>query len=386
MDDVIVVGGGIIGLSVARALAGRQAQVTVLDPAPGQGATRAAAGMIAPVSEAAYGEEPLLALHLASAAAWPAFAEGLERETGMALAYDASPTLSIALDAGDLALLEELHRFQAKLGLESRPLGASGCRGAEPLLSPQVRGGLEVPSDHKVDPRRAADALLASCRARGCRLLGHQVGELLVSGGRCTGVRTADGEVLRAGWTVLAAGWRSPLIAGLPPAAPLPVRPVKGQILRLRLPEGQPRPRRTVRAVVKGSFVYVVPRLDGEIVIGATMEEMGDDTAVTAGAVYRLLRDAQAVLPVLLEAELVETGAALRPGSPDNSPMVGETALPGLVAATGHFRHGILLTPVTAEIVESLIAPSPGASLRRFEVCDPRRFASGPPGGDGPSR
>jgi glycine oxidase len=365
----------VVGLAVARRLAGDGAEVTLLDPSPGGGATLAAAGMIAPVNEAAYGEEALLRLNLRSAAAWRDFAAGLEEETGSDVSYETSGTLSVAHDPGDGAVLQELRRFHTGLGLPSELIGPTECRRREPLLAPRIRAGLDVPGDHRVDPRKVAAALLKALRALGCRIVGEAAASAAVSGDRLKGVVTASGEEITADETVLAAGWESSRLPGLPPDSVPPVRPVKGQILRLRLDPSLPRPLRTVRALVRGSSVYVVPREDGEIVVGATVEERGEDTAVTAGAVYELLRDAQAVLPVLAEGELAEVLARLRPGTPDNAPLVGRGGLEGLILATGHYRHGVLLAPVTAEIVSSLVTSGKPPPFAEWSVCDPGRFA-----------
>ena len=376
MPDVLVLGGGIIGLSIAWQLSADGASVSLLDPSPGSGATTAAAGMLAPVTEAHYGEEALIRLNLESATAWPAFARRLESESGLEVGYDASGTLAIGFDPSDKAALDELHGFQVSLGLDSHLATALACRRAEPLLAPSIRGGLDVPGDHQVDPRKVTRALLSAGESAGVRLLATRARELLVAGGRCQGARDDDGREHRADWTVVAAGWQAAEIGGLPAEMRPPVRPVKGQILRLRLPGSLPRPRRTIRALVRGSFVYLVPRAGGEVVCGATSEELGPDTTVTAGAVYSLLRDAQAVLPILSEAELTEAMAGLRPGSPDNAPMIGPGGLEGLAIATGHFRHGILLTPITVSIVADLVSSGTGAEWEKRPEVDPRRFSS----------
>jgi glycine oxidase len=377
VPDVLVLGGGIIGLSVAWRLAATGATVTVLDPSPGSGATRAAAGMIAPVTEAHYGEEPLLELNLLSAAAWPAFARDLEEASGLHVGYDSTGTLAIAFDPSDKAALDELHRFQAMLELCSTPISASKCRQMEPTLAPSIRGGLDVPFDHQVDPRMVTQALLSACEGAGVTLHAGDVAEILLSKAAFAGVRTEAGDELGASRGVLATGWQAGLVRGLPEAAVPPVRPVKGQILRLRLPTSLPHPSRTIRAVVRGNSVYLVPRANGEMVCGATAEELGPDTRVTAGAVYSLLRDAQAVLPLLSEAEITEVTAALRPGSPDNAPLIGPSIVAGLAVATGHYRHGILLAPVTAELIAELVSAGGDSRWERWPAVDPRRFSEG---------
>ncbi|MFJ1702264.1 glycine oxidase ThiO [Kitasatospora sp. NPDC088346] len=355
--DVLVVGGGIIGLGVAWRTAQRGLAVTVLDPAPGGGAAQVAAGMLAPVTELQYGEEPLLRLGMASNERYAAFAAELTESTGLDTGYRQTGTLAVALDSDDRAELRELLAFHQRLGLESHWLTGRECRRLEPMLAPGVRGGLQVTGDHQVDGRRLSRALLAACAREGVVLHRAEAAELLVTDGRATGVRLADGTRLTAGQLVLAAGCRSHLLPGLPDGVLPAVRPVKGQVLRLRIPPAYaPFLSRNVRAVVRGQHIYLVPRADGELVIGATSEELGHDTTVTAGGVYELLRDAHELIPGITELPLVETGAGLRPGSPDNAPLLGPTALPGLTAATGHYRNGVLLTPVTADLIADHLA------------------------------
>jgi glycine oxidase len=376
--DLLVVGGGVIGLACAWKARQGGANVLVVDPAPGRGASWAAAGMLAAVTEAHFGEESLLGLNRRSAQLWPGFRSELEAATGHDLAYRDDGTLAVAYDTGDRDALLELYRFQQELGLGSTWLGPSECRELEPLLATAIRGGLFVPFDHHVDPRRLVGALVEACRGAGVSLLADAVAEITMHDARVTGARSAGGAVIRATQTLLAAGWQAAELSGLPAQALPPVRPVKGQILRLRLPVGLPVPRHTVRAISQGTSLYVVVRPDGEIVCGATVEELGADRRVTVGAIYSLMRDAQLVLPMLLEAEFVEATAGLRPGSPDNAPMIGPGVLDGLLVATGHYRNGILLAPVTAELIAGLVGAGAGEDdaelpewARRF---DPRRF------------
>jgi glycine oxidase len=376
--DVLVIGGGVIGLSIAWTARKAGAGVVLCDPAPGRGASWAAAGMIAPVTEAHFGEEALLCLNLASAEAWPLFAAELSSATGQDLGYQCEGTLAVAHDAGDRNVLLELQKFHRELGLESTWLTADACRQAEPLLASSIRGGLFAKSDHQVDPRRLVRPLAQACGSSGVDMRAEGVTEIVVKGEQAVGARLAGGDMLAAGRTVLAAGWQSALLPGLPPHARPPVRPVKGQILRLRLPARYPVPSHTVRAVSQGSLIYVVVRPDGEIVCGATVEEMGADLAVTGGGIYTLLRDAQLVFPVLLEADFVEAVAGLRPGSPDNAPLIGSSGLGNLLVAGGHYRNGILLAPVTASLVNDLLsADDPAPELPEWaKSFDPRRFGA----------
>ncbi|MEY9874998.1 glycine oxidase [Streptacidiphilus sp. MAP12-33] len=380
--DVLVVGGGIIGLAVAWRTAQRGLAVTVLDPGPGHGANQVAAGMLAPVTELQYGEEPLLALGIASNARYADFvAELTEASGGLGTGYRRCGTLAVALDADDRAELREVHAFQQRLGLTSQWLTGRECRRLEPMLAPDVRGGTLVADDHQVDGRRLGAALVEACRRAGVTLHRSRAAELLLDGDRAGGARAEDGTTLRAEQTVLAAGSWSGELPGLPPEAQLPVRPVKGQVLRLRMESVQgplPMPflSRNLRAVVKGVHLYLVPREDGELVLGATMEEQGFDTTVTAGGVYELLRDARELLPGITELPLVEASAGLRPGTPDNAPLLGPTALPGLVAATGHHRNGVLLTPVTGDAIATYLTT--GALPPEAAPFTPTRFQHSP--------
>jgi glycine oxidase len=367
---VLIIGGGVIGLSIAWRAAQSGLRVTVADPDPGSGASHAAAGMITPVSEAAYAEQELYRLGVLSQQRYPAFTMELTTVTGLPTGYRQTGTLQVAYDSDDLAVLAEFQALQESFGVTVQPLTARECRAAEPLLDPAIRGGLLAPGDASVDPRLLTRALLAAVLAAGAEVIRQPVTEIITAGGRAAGARLGDGSAVWADQVVLAAGWCSGTIGGLPPGAAPPVRPVKGQILRLRPAAGGPDGadgagllNRTVRGIVRGSSVYLVPREDGELVVGATQEELGSDTRVTAGGVWELLRDARAIVPGITELELAEAVAGLRPGTPDNAPVLGPSGLPGLVLATGHFRAGVLLAPVTADIIASYLATGQLADL-----------------------
>jgi len=368
-SDVIVIGGGVIGLAIAWRSALRGLSVTVVDPEPGSGASHFAAGMLAPVTEVHYGEEDLLQLNLASNRRYPSFVAELEEAARTPVGYRECGTLAIAFDTDDKAALDHLHRYQTSLGLASTPLTSRECRQLEPFLATSVRGGLLVEGDHQVDNRRLVTALLAACALAGVVLHRARANEIVLAGDRVVGV---DG--LRAEHTVLAAGCWSGQLSGLPASALPPVRPVKGQILRLRDDSSRPLIGHNVRAIVRGRPIYLVPRADGEIVLGATAEELGYDQTVTVGGVSDLLADARELLPGISELQLAESSAGLRPGSPDNSPMIGPSGVEGLVFATGHYRNGILLTPATADAVADLLVT--GSLPAGFTAFDSRRFAS----------
>jgi glycine oxidase len=349
MARVFIAGGGVIGLSVAWRAAQRGFEVTVADPAPGRGASHAAAGMLTPVSEAAYAEKELFALGAASLQRYPDFAAELTAATGRPTGFQVTGTLQVGFDRDDLAVIDELRVLQDSLGVPGQQLTSRECRRLEPMLDPSVRGGLLVEGDGSVDPRQLTQALLAAAEASGVRVVRQPVSRIE---GRTAWL--GDGTVAEADWVVLAAGWSSARIEGLPPAVVPPVRPVKGQIVRLRAPADFLG--RSVRGVVRGSSVYLVPRADGELVVGATQEELGVDTRVTAGGLWELLRDARALVPGITELEFTEAVARLRPGTPDNGPILGPSGMDGLVLATGHFRGGVLLAPVTADVIVDYLA------------------------------
>jgi len=347
---VLVAGGGLIGLAVAWRAARRGLAVTVVDEDPGSGASRAAAGMLAPLTEAAYGEDALRALSRESLARYPGFLADLAEDGGGPVHLRTAGTLEVGFDADDMAALDRLHAYYVESGLPVERLTASQARRREPALSPRVRGALHALSDHSIEPRALHAALLTAAEAAGVHIVRSRIAALAVENGRATGLRLADGEELAADQVVLALGAWSGSLPGTPP---LPVRPVKGQILRLRGDDGLLAG--TVRALVRGQHVYLVPYAEDRLVVGATSEERGFDPAVTAGAVHDLLRDAIEVVPGVAELELVETLARWRPGTPDNAPLLGPSALPGLVLATGHHRNGVLLTPATADAIADLL-------------------------------
>jgi len=353
--DVVVVGGGVVGLAAAWRLAQSGAEVTVLDRAehPPGGATRVAAGMLAPVGELTFGEPDLLELTLVAAELYPGFVAELEELSGVDTGYELRGALHVALDRDEAEQLRRVHELQRRMGLEAEWLPPSGCRALEPGIAPSLSGGVIAPGESSIDPRALCAALVAALREQGVEVrVGTEVREAMIEAGRIAGVRTAGGETIRAGSVVLACGAWSGNAGWLPEAARPPVRPVKGQILELRSPGGAPAP---IERIVASERVYMVPRRDGRLIVGATVEERGFDTAVTAGGVHELLREAYRLLPEVAEMELVEAMAGLRPGTPDNMPVVGRGALEGLILATGHHRNGILLAPLAAaRVVDAL--------------------------------
>jgi glycine oxidase len=365
-----VIGAGVIGMSCAWRAAASGRTVTVLDPAPAGGASWVAGGMLAPVTEAWPGEEELLELGVAALGRWSGFAAELAAAAGLPVGLRTEGTVVAATGAGDRAELDGLAEHLGRLGRSVDRLSGRELRRLEPALGPDVRGGLSVPGDLAVDNRLLLAALRAAAERAGVRFVAESATAVLDDGERVTGVRSMSGS--RPARTVLvAAGAHS---AGLHPALSGLVRPVKGEIVRLGHRAGAlPPPRRTVRALVDGRPVYAVPRDGGGLVIGATQAETGFDTEVTVGGVRDLLRDAERVLPGIAEYALLETAAGLRPGSPDNRPLIGAIGPAGLLVATGHHRNGMLLAPATADAVLALLDgdPLPGP----LRAADPRRFA-----------
>ena len=372
--ELLVLGAGVIGLSCAWRAVQQGRRVTVLDPAPASGASWVAGGMLAPVTETWPGEEELLALGVEAVARWPAFAAELTEAADRPAGLRTDGTIVVATGSGDRAELDALAAHLARLGRPVERLGGRELRRLEPGLGPDVRGGLSVPDDLAVDNRALLGALRTAAERLGVTFVATAAEVVLDDGARVVGVRCVDGAERAADTVLVAAGAHS---AGLHPALHGLVRPVKGEILRLALRPGAfPAPRRTVRALVDGRPVYLVPRADG-LVLGATQSEVGFDTTVTVGGVRDLLRDAERILPGIAEYALVESAAGLRPGSPDNLPLIGAVGPEGLLVATGHHRNGMLLAPVTADAVAALLrgdaVPGP------VRVADPARFVPAAP-------
>jgi glycine oxidase len=360
--DVAVVGGGAIGLACAWRASQRGARVVVID-AGEPGAWHVAAGMLAPVSEAEFGERELLSLGMASASRYADFCGELE-DPG----YRTCGTMVVARDRDEAEALDRLAAFRRDLGLPVSRLRPSQARRLEPALAPTIRLALDIEGDHAIDPRKLVAALFAAFSGT---VVTARAAGLVVARERVTGVTLEDGSTVAADQVVVAAGVAVARLE-MPEHARVPVRPVKGQVLRLRDPRGPGLTERTIR----GEQAYFVPRGDGRYVLGATMEERGWDTSSTAGGVYELLRDMSEIVPGVFELEIEELTAGLRPATPDNLPAIGRGALQGLVWAAGHYRNGILLTPVTADLVAGALA---GEVMPDWAAAaDPLRFAGVP--------
>jgi glycine oxidase len=396
--DVIVVGGGVIGLSVSWEAARRGLSVALVDPSPGRGAGWVAAGILSPVSETSGSQPGLARLFCAAADRWPAFAARLEAETGLATGFQTCGSVAVALCASDQEAVDRLLAANHELGRDARALSSSECREAVDVLSPTVSGGALIPGDHQIDNRALLTALVEACTRAGVATVTDRAVALdRDARGAVAGVVTAGGEVLSGGRVVLAAGAWTPEIAGVPEGVLPAVRPVKGHVVRLRAAGsagstdsassagsagsagssgsgggggsfgsgggggssgGRAAFSHVVSGYVHGRHRYLVARVDGSVVVGATVEARGFDTSVQAGALRSLLEDAQLLVPSVDDWEYVECLAGLRPGSPDGGPFVGplggEPGSPrvsGLLVATGHYRNGLLLAPITAEAV-----------------------------------
>jgi glycine oxidase len=355
--SVAIIGAGVVGLGIAWRLAARGVEVCVFDKgAAGAGATHAAAGMLAACAEAEPGEEALVALGRDSQARWPAFADELKQASGIDVELRREGTLVIALTADDQARLHHHLEFQRKLDLPLQWISAAETRRREPHLAGKLAGAVFSPQDHQVDNRKLALALRGAAQAAGAVINEHQpVAAISSQGRRVDGVVLADGRRRAADVVVLAAGAWSRAIAGtiadLAPQALPPVRPIKGQMLALRMDAAAP----LITHVIWGPGIYMVPRLDGRLIIGATVEEKGFDATLTAGGLLTLLEAAWRAVPAIEELPIDEMWVGHRPGSRDDAPILGPAALDGLIYATGHHRNGILLAPVTADTIARLV-------------------------------
>jgi glycine oxidase len=363
---VAIIGGGVMGLSIGWRLASAGCAVDVFERGTaGRGASWAAAGMLAAGVEAEPSEIPLLALNRTSLRRWPDFAIELHAASGIDVELRTEGTLALAFSADDLRQLRFTYEFQRSLGIRLEWLTLAEARRREPYLAPGLSAAVLSAGDYQVNNRRLAEALAVAVANAGGRL--HEntpVAALETEGGRVSGVRLADSSH-GADVVVLAAGAWSREIAGIPPEAMPPVRPVKGQLLALRMDAAAP----LLRHVIWAPGVYLVPRQDGRLILGGTVEERGFDGTLTAGATLTLLEAAWRALPGIDELAIDEMWAGFRPGSPDDAPILGPSAVEGLVLATGHHRNGILLTPVTAdEVSRCILTGEASDTIRPFSI------------------
>lgn len=370
--DVAIIGAGVIGLSIGWRLARRGVRVVVLDRGEaGAGTTLSATGMLAASAEHEPGGDALLPFALESQRLWPVFREELESDSGVALDYRSEGVLVVALSRDEVERLRARHRFLARSGLEARWIDGPELRALEPSLRASAAAAIACPHDHQVDPRRLVAALRAAfTRAGGTLVERCAATGLLHAAGRIAGVETAHGAC-RAPQVVLATGVWAGEPGLLPSGARLPLRPVKGQALALRARAGSGPLRHTVWT----DHVHLAPKADGQLIVGATMEEAGFDDAVTAGGVFALLEGARRALPSVEEMALEAVWTGFRPTSDDDAPILGDLpGAPGLTLAVGHHRNGILLAPATAHAIDRLLdgremgAAAEAMNIARFDA------------------
>ncbi|WP_241503695.1 glycine oxidase ThiO [Ferruginivarius sediminum] len=367
----VVIGAGVNGLGIAWKLAQAGCEVTVYDKgAAGHGASWAAAGMLAAGAEAEPGEEKLTELGRASQKLWPAFAEELRAASGIDPEYRDEGLLIAAMNRDEAERLRFDFDYQRGLGIEMTWLSGAEARRREPHLRSGVVAAVYSPDDHQVNNRCLVQALrVAAERASVTIHENAPVEEIETTAGGVTGVRVGGARVA-ADAVVLAAGPWSRDIAGLPEDARPPVRPIKGQVLSLRMDPSEP----LLRHVLWAPTAYLVPRRDGTLIVGGTVEEKGFDDTITAGGLYALLEAAWRAVPAIEELPVAETWVGWRPGSRDDAPILGPAPVDGLWLATGHHRNGILLAPLTAQAMASEILGRARLDvLRPFGV---ERFAS----------
>ncbi len=367
-NRVAIVGGGAIGLGLGFELVrqGTPAVVFERDRA-GHGTSWLAAGMLSPDAEIGFEELELYRLNRESLRRWPDFARRVEDASGQSVDYRDEGTLIVADDRDSAEALRRLYSFQKEQGLDVEWLTGEEAREIEPFVAPRLSAAVFAPADHQVDNRRFVEALRGAFEAEGGTLHEGTPVEAVVPDAERPAVVTADGERVDAHRVVVAAGVWSRELDGLEPVAP-PVRPVKGQMIQLH----RERPF-DLQHVVRGPEAYLAPKSNGRVVVGATSEEKGFDTTVTAGGLYDLLEGAWEVVPGIYDLPVDDTWAGLRPASRDHAPVLGRTEAPGVLMATGHYRHGILLTPVTAEEMAHLIRT--GETSDWLEPFSPLRFS-----------
>ncbi len=373
--EVIVVGAGIIGLSIAYELIAKGFRVALVDPTPGEKTSHVGAGMIAPVSETAFGEDDLTQFNLLAAASWPDFRQRLEADSNCDLEFVQRGTIAVAFNADDRRFLMDLLNYQLNLGLKASPLTNGQCLELEPSLNPRVAGGILAENDCHVNPRMCVNALLSTLNQRGATLVKSEVQDIGVkqhgSNQNANSVILENGTEIFGDFIVLATGVLGADFPSIPKRFSPPLRAIKGQILRLEANESTVSPTHVVRGMVQARPIYVVPRPSGELVVGATVEEKSEDFLPSAGGVENLLHDAFMLVPGLREANLREIGVGFRPGTRDNAPYIGKSGIESLYYAFGHFRHGIMQAPITAKIISNFITGQtpPKAAI----VSDPLR-------------
>lgn len=371
-NPVLIIGAGAIGLSIGWELAREGIPVRLFDRGePGQGATWKAGGMLAPDAELQFEEPELYRLNQESLRRWPSFVETLESETDVDLGFRTEGTLTVAPDTDHAEALDRTIRFQKQVGAEVERLSGAEARAREPFLAPHLTGAVYT-HDAQVDNRALVKALVIGLRDCDGIFHTHRTIAAVDPDEETPAIITEDGTRFVGSTVILAAGAWSRQIDGIDPSRLPPVRPVRGQIIELqRLPTFD------LQHVVRGPDAYVVPKADGRILVGATSEEKGFDTDVTANGLYALLDGAIELVPGIRELPVRTSDVGLRPGTRDNTPLLGPSGAPGIVYATGHYRHGILLAPVTAQEIANLVQT--GTLSEWLEPFLPTRFADATP-------
>jgi glycine oxidase len=361
MQDVVVIGGGVIGLSIARELASRKSVLLLDRGSTGQGTSRAAAGMLTPLSEAD-DQGPFFQLCRSSHAMYDGFVQDLEAETGLDVGYSTEGLLCLASSENSANVLQRRYEWQKNAGFDVQLLSAAAVHELEPLVTAQICAAVFIPGDRSVTPRRLVNALREACFIRGVEIrTGLHVESIATNQ-----VRVGH-MILEAANIVIASGVWSPELSGLNP--PIPIHPRKGQILSLGMPA------EAFRRMIRWGSSYFVPRRTGELVVGATNEDVGFDLSNTPAGLGRLLMDAQEISSHVGSYPILETWTGLRPATPDGLPILGPSAIPGVYYATGHYRNGVLLAPITATIVSDLIqGRKPGPAIDAYA---PSRFGKG---------
>jgi glycine oxidase len=363
MHDVVVVGGGVIGLTIARELARDQSVLLLERGATGEGTSWAAAGMLSPQSEAD-ADGPFFQLSMASLRMYRKFVEDVHEESGIDPQFDDDGVLVLASSDKELSTIEARARWQKAAGFRAEILSASDVFKLEPLITADICGALFLENDLQVAPRLLTKALAEACLRRKVEIrCGTAVDKVLTANGKVTGIQ-AGGETVHAERVIVAGGVWSGEIQGLTPS--IPVVPRKGQILSLTMPT------RAFRHMIRLGHAYFVPRCDGELVVGATNEDAGFDRSVTSAGMAGLLADALRISSHAGSFPIREMWTGLRPATPDGLPIVGESSIKGLLYATGHYRNGILLAPITAHIIGLLVTNhQPSVSIESYS---PQRF------------
>lgn len=365
--DVVVVGGGIIGMSIAWELARRDRDVLVLErDRLGHGTTWLGAGMLAASAELGFEEWELYQLSSHSSRLWPEFAAALEEDGGASVDYRTEGTFMVADDRDSAAALRRLYDFQVKCGLDVQWMTGAEALDREPFLAPRLSGAIFCPNDHQADNRHIVAALNSALKRRQVTVReGCPIRSVVPDIAQPAAV-TIDGERIVGRRIVIAAGTWSREIDGLAPFEP-PVRPVKGQMVELTI-----EPPFDLRHVVRGPSAYLAPKSDRRLLLGATSEEMGFDTSVTGGGLFRLLEGGWEIVPGIYDLKVSDTWAGLRPASRDHEPILGPSGLPGIDYATGHYRHGVILAPITAKLMADYLTG--GETPKEMRPFLPQRF------------